>query len=387
MEQQKTNVEELMKRLPKGYEQASKETKAMERSREIKTPYDLIKLVFIYLTGGYSQLEMSVIAKQLDIAKISDVAFLKKFAKCKDWIAWMVSELVPAPIIEYTSLEKFSQYQLVAVDATDVSEKGRSGRIFRMHYAIDLLKMCSLSYNITTQKIGEKLSNFEIKKNWLILADRIYGTLSGIECCLQAGANFVLRLKYGAFKLYDATGTEINLLAWLKNITSSTAAEIEVFVKLPSGFTKLRVCAIKIPDDKLDKVAKRNKSKASKKQTTPSVGAILMSNYVVVITALSGNISAKDIIELYRYRWQVEIYFKRLKSILDFGNVPLHREDSIHTWLNGKLLVSLLIEQMLSEVSFSPSANNYEKYMEGDSNNFQDVTLKPFAIGQIPCVF
>ena len=78
-----------------------------------------------------------------------------------------------------------------------------------------------------------------------------------------------------------------------------------------------------------------------------------MSKYVVVITALPDEISADEIIKRYQLRWQVELYFKRLKSIVDFGNIPLKKEERILTWLNGKLLVLLLIEQMLSEISFS----------------------------------
>ena len=48
---------------------------------------------------------------------------------------------------------------------------------------------------------------------------------------------------------------------------------------------------------------------------------------------LSNHRAAAEMVSLYRYRWQVEIYFKRLKSILDFGHVPLRREDSIHAWV------------------------------------------------------
>ena len=289
----------------------------------------------------------------------------------------MVSRTVPDPMIEYAILAKFSMYKIVAVDASHVTEKGRSKRTFRLHYAIELLKMCSLSYKITSQKVGETLTNFEIQKDWLILADRIYGTLKGIEHCLKAGANFVFRLKYNAFKLYDENGEEIQLLKKLKSVTSDTFADIEVFVKLPKlGLIKLRLCATKIPDDKLDEVDRRNKRKDSKRQTKTSSGALTMSKYVVVITALPYSISAKDILAFYRFRWQVEIYFKRLKSILDFGNVPLEREDSIYAWLNGKLLISLLIEQMISEVSFPPCGNDDQKHMERDSNHLQDATLK-----------
>jgi hypothetical protein len=355
VEGQIRNVEELIKRLPEGYEQACRETKAIERKREIKNPADLIKLVLLYLIGGYSQIEMSVIALEMGIASIGDTGFLKKFAKCKDWLAWIVSRVIPKAIIEYKVGKGLEDYEIVALDASDVREKGRSGRIFRLHYAINLLKMCGVSYKITAQKMGETLSNFDIKKNWLILADRIYGTLTGIECCLKAGANFILRLKYGAFKLYDEDGKEINLLDKLRDVTSDCAKDIEVYVKLPTlKLTKLRICAIKIPDDKYKEVERKNKRKASKKQRAASAEANEMSRYVVVITALASTVTANEIISLYQLRWQVEIYFKRLKSIIDFGNVPLRKEDSIFTWLNGKLLVSLLIEQMISEVSFSP---------------------------------
>jgi hypothetical protein len=215
--------------------------------------------------------------------------------------------------------------------------------------------MCGVSYKITAQKIGETLTNFNIKSGWLILADRIYGALTGIEHCLNAGANFILRLRHDAFKLYNKAGSEIKLLDWLQNVTSDVAENLVVFVKLPVlGLRELRICAIKIPDDKIENVERRNKRRDSKKQKTTSTEALLMSNYVVVITALPSTINASEVISLYRLRWQVEIYFKRLKSIMDFGNVPLKREDSIYAWLNGKLLVSLLVEEMIGEVSFSP---------------------------------
>jgi hypothetical protein len=355
MEEQNTNVDELIKRLPDGYKQACMDTKAIERKREVKNPADLMKLVLLYLTGGYSQIEMSVIARELSIANISDTGFLKKFAKCGNWILWIISQIIPKAIIEYEIPDGFENYQIVALDASDVTEKGRSGRTFRLHYALDLIKMCGLSYRITPQKVGETLLNFDIKKNWLILADRIYGTLTGIEYCLKNGADFILRLRYNAFKLYDENGNELNILDKLFDVTCDAAINIEVYVKLATlGLTKLRICTEKIPDDKLDKVERRNKRKDSKKQLTTSKEALEMTKYVVIITALPYTVTADEIISLYRFRWQVEIYFKRLKSIINFGNIPLRREDSIYTWLNGKLMISLLIEQMISEVSFSP---------------------------------
>ena len=162
--------------------------------------------------------------------------------------------------IEYPIPKAVHGYVLMALDASDVSEKGRSGRTFRLHYAIDILKMMSMSYKITGQKVGETLLNYELKKNWLIIADRIYGSLKGIEHCLSQGANFILRLKHNAFKMYRADGTQIDLLT---EIADDAAKDIEVHVKLAqTRFVKLRVCVGRIPGEKLAQVERRNKKKA-----------------------------------------------------------------------------------------------------------------------------
>ena len=76
---------------------------------------------------------------------------------------------------------------------------------------------------------------------------------------------------------------------------------------------------------------------------------------IVVVTNLGKSITAEQILEAYRYRWQVEIYFKRLKSILNFGEMPKRRPESVLAWLNGKMMIALLIETVISQVSFPPT--------------------------------
>ena len=73
-------------------------------------------------------------------------------------------------------------------------------------------------------------------------------------------------------------------------------------------------------------------------------------------------------LDAYRYRWQVELYFKRLKSILDYGELPKKTEDSIFAWLNGKLMIALLIEKMVGRATFSPEAESFEEYLARDED-------------------
>jgi IS4 transposase len=46
-------------------------------------------------------------------------------------------------------------------------------------------------------------------------------------------------------------------------------------------------------------------------------------------------------------RWQVELMFKRLKTVAQLGDLPKHDDRSSRAWLNGKLLVVLLAQKLI----------------------------------------
>ena len=46
-------------------------------------------------------------------------------------------------------------------------------------------------------------------------------------------------------------------------------------------------------------------------------------------------------------RWQVELAFKRLKSILSLGHLRKQDVEGSKAWINGKFFVAILIETMI----------------------------------------
>ena len=52
--------------------------------------------------------------------------------------------------------------------------------------------------------------------------------------------------------------------------------------------------------------------------------------------------STADVLRSYRMRRQIELVFKRLKSVAQLGHVPKHDDRSSRAWLYGKLLATLL---------------------------------------------
>lgn len=356
----------LIRELPRGYEQACFETKAIERKRGIKTPGELMLLNMIHLINGCSLVEISEIARLGKFGEVSDVAFMKRFKNSNEWFKWIIDNLQSEGYISYTQPKYFENYRIVAVDASDVREKGRSQRIFRLHFALDIEKLQAYQYKITTNEVGESLMNFEFNQNDLVLADRVYGTVNGIEQCAEKRAACILRLRNKAFTLYDEDGHRINLTS---EIADNHNGSLNAYIHGKS-IHQVRVCYRRKDDAVIENTKKKIKRKESKKQYTLSDEAKVFNEYVVLVTTLPDNIPYEAILELYRFRWQIELFFKRLKSIMDYGELPKRTSDSIISWLNGKLMVALLVEKMMSKMSFSPQEEFSSECLERDEDDF-----------------
>jgi IS4 transposase len=99
----------------------------------------------------------------------------------------------------------------------------------------------------------------------------------------------------------------------------------------------------------------RLRRRAQQGQSTASAEALEFAAYFLVWTTLSAAFPAAAILDLYRLRWQIELVFKRMKSILGLGHLPKKDPLSAKAWLEGKLLTGLLIERMVrSAETFSP---------------------------------
>lgn len=122
--------------------------------------------------------------------------------------------------------------------------------------------------------------------------------------------------------------------------------------KLISG----RVCAIKKSAQALEhaeRVACRRAQKHGAKVAPETLDA---AGYVFVFTTLPTDaLSPAKALEFYRGRWQVELVFKRLKSILCLNHLRKDEDDSAVAWIHGKLFVAFLLEALLSRgESFFP---------------------------------
>ena len=68
---------------------------------------------------------------------------------------------------------------------------------------------------------------------------------------------------------------------------------------------------------------------------------------IVFTTLPAKDFPGAEVLQWYRLRWQVELVFKRFKSLAQLGRLPKHDDQSAKAWLYGKLLVALLGEKLI----------------------------------------
>lgn len=73
-------------------------------------------------------------------------------------------------------------------------------------------------------------------------------------------------------------------------------------------------------------------------QATPDDVKILMTNAV--------NLSVLEVIELYSLRWQIELFFKELKSTLGFAQYSFHDFRAVETWVKLAITTVLFLEDL-----------------------------------------
>ena len=87
---------------------------------------------------------------------------------------------------------------------------------------------------------------------------------------------------------------------------------------------------------------KKLQRRASKQGAALQPQTLLYANYVMVLTTFPPETFPPALIlESYRFRWQIELVFKRFKQIAQLGHLPKYDQESAKAWLYGKLGSSL----------------------------------------------
>lgn len=347
--------ETILAFLPEQWEKMAFETKAMRRARAFKTPEALLRTLMIHLGQGCSLRETSVRAKRGDIASVSDVAILKRLRASEMWLKYLAENLTIHPPLDVFDRLK-SKYRICAVDATTVSEPGNTGTEWRLHYMLELPTLACEHFELTDCHGGESLKRYPVRKNDLILADRGYESARGIEYVRNGSGHVAVRIRVSQCSLCDPDDAQIDVLSLARSLNHAYACGEwpAVFNGQTAKKNIGRLCLLQKSDEAIEASQKKIMRTAMRKQRKTSPNVLEAAKYIGIFTTVSkDDLSVEDVFRLYRYRWQIEIAFKRLKSLSGFGHLPKYDAQSCRAWIYGKLLIGLLAEKM-AQAPFFP---------------------------------
>lgn len=341
--------------LPAGWRELARETGAMQRARgAITSPDVLLQVLLLHVATGLSLKQAAARATVQGVATISDVGLLKRLRGAEGWLRELARRMFAASRFARVTARAPVGRRLRAVDATTVEEPGATGTDWRVHYAIRLPELRCDFYEVTDATGGETYQRIPVHRGDILLGDRGYCHREGVAYVLHQQGDVIVRLTSTGFPLREATrDSPFALFPHLRRLRGHQVGEWAVRFDADQRRWPARVCAIRKSQHAAARAKTQILRQAAKKQKDVRPETLESAEYVyVLVTVPRAVLDARDVLDLYRARWQLELCFKRLKSLFQLGHVPKRSDVSARAWIEGKLLTVLLIERLLAEAEF-----------------------------------
>lgn len=355
----------LMSFFPDQWEELAVSSNALKGLHKNKEAENYLRTLMLHIAGGYSLRETATRAKLCGLADLSDVAFLFRLAKAKEWLRQMCVALLEQSGMAATDEDAF---QVRLLDATTVKEPGPTGSQWRIHYSLRLPSLACDYFRITPSKgagSGESFFQFAIRKGDYLIADRGYCTSAGIGHVVGKKAHVLVRVNTCTLTLLNPSGEPFSLLDQVNTLEhAGRIGSWPVLSQEGDGATVLgRICAVRKTEQAIQLAHEKLALDGRRKGKVVKPTTYEFAKYVIVFTTFPAEqFSALAVLEWYRRRWQIELVFKRFKSIAQLGHLPKERDDSALAWLYGKLFVALLTERLVAHASaISPWGYELEK--------------------------
>ena len=310
------------------------ESGALQRRRGVAGGESLLRTLLLYgLPKSTLQLS-SRLARDANLAHLSPVALFKRLKKAEPLLSSTFIHLLSHSVEPEI---RFGSYRLLSVDATALCGPGATGIDQRLHVLYDLGKGLPVSVDLTDWRGAETLGRHDcLGCGDLVLGDRGYATRRSLTSGLRSGARLLVRFEFENLRLTNDLEEKI----WSEQASGCVAdsGPTAICVYLPEWPAPLRAIGERNPKGEV----------------------------VWLLTDLGPDeLPLNEARKLYARRWQIELFFKRLKSLLDLDELPTRDGPMTRPWIWAKLILAALAVLMAHE-RFSPWGSPFQgKQVEG----------------------
>ena len=337
--------------LPSGWAEQARSLGVIRRARYNSDPSVVLRVLLIHLACGCSLAETAARAEASGLARISAVGVFKRLRSAAPWFQWLAQQMRGDARVPLAMAGR----RVRAVDATSVSEPGSTGSDWRVQYALNLADLQCDYFQLTdVAHGGETFRRVPIQCGDIVLGDRVYAAPPGVAHVILAKADVVVRLNRQSLPLFDQNGEKLLLLPLLDQLGPTAPRQWSASVKAPHGeWIPGRLIALRQSQEAMQRAVRKLKRKGRHDGCPVTPESLRFTEFFMLWTSLPDCIAMEQLLELYRLRWQVELVFKRMRSILGLGHLPKKDPFSAQAWLAGKLFAGLLVERMIAAAESS----------------------------------
>jgi len=308
--------------LPLDLDSFAVESGALTRRRGVRNGERLVRALGLCAAPKATYGSAAALARELGIADLSGPALFKRMVDAEKLMKGLFEHALAHAS---DRVESWHGYRMLAVDATTLCGPGAKATDQRLHVVYDLGRGLPISVELTDIAGGETfVRHSSFKTGDLVLADAGYGHSKGLMSALHSGAHILVRFNFESLRLFGEDETKI----WAEQADGCLPEEgpIEFCAYLENWPAPLRVIG----------------------------GRNLEGKAVWLLTDLPAEeLACEQARSLYSRRWQIELFFKRLKSLVDIDELPTGKGPSARPWIWTKLLIATLAV-LIADERFSP---------------------------------
>jgi len=323
----------LLTLLPPDLEESARRTHALVRCRNIPDATALIRMALAYAVSDLSLKDVAAWARSQRLAEITGPGLFYRLREAEVWLQELLAKTLAGDVRCGPA-----GLRLRIVDATVLNGPGAAGTEWRAHVMVDPATGKFLSVELTNASGGERLARYPFTAGDIVLGDRAYATARGLEAIKAAQADVVVRLNPHTLRLCSVTRQRIQILE--EAIPPIGEKTFDLLVPIP-------------PEGWKHGKSKSHKpwplGKAKDWISVRVVAARTRPGHVIwILTTLPASaLSAVQVLELYRLRWQIELLFKRLKSLLHLDTLPSRQGPTARSWMLARFLAAALAQKLL----------------------------------------
>ena len=326
---------------------------ALVRRRAIRSAEMLLRLALAYGPGGLSLRAAAAWAGASGLADLSDTAIMKRLRRAAPWLGEVAGALLRRAAAVPPTPGPLPGRRLRIADGSMITGPGGKPK-WRLHATYDPVAGRFTDLGLTDERGAESFDRTAWRPGDVALGDRCYARPPALRRILAAGADFIVRTGWTRLRLLDADGAP---LAWERIFGSLAVGEVaeravSVDYSGKGGRSRgdavfpARLIILRLAPEAAARAAKaqHRRQNRCRSHRPPQPLTVRATGYLMLVTSLPPSVPPSEVLEAYRLRWQVELAFKRLKTLLGLGRLPAKGEALARSWLLAHLILALLIE-------------------------------------------